>query len=71
MSDIYYDNEDSPKVKALFGEIQEVLYGKMLAIIRPIPTRFLQMKAVCDRLVSVYDGVILYYTAFLDKKDFE
>lgn len=73
-SDLYYDSEKSPKAKELFIEVQGLLRvvcnsknaRNALHVLRPCPSRFLQMLAVTDRLVKVMDAVRIYYFAFLD-----
>ena len=37
-SDIFYDIEDSPKARELFGQLQIVISNKRLTLIRPMPT---------------------------------
>lgn len=68
-SDIYYDLEKSPKAKDLFGDIQTILSREENPtpqhVIRPCPSRFLQMLQVADRLARLMDALRLYYFAFL------
>ena len=67
-SNIYYDIEDSPlkvKDKDLFADIQLILFKKRLSDLRPIPTKFLQLKTVTDRLDEIWDALILYFSTFL------
>lgn len=76
-SDIYYDVEKSPKVKEIFSEFQDLLgitgrngHGA-LHILRPIPSRFLQMLDVTTRLSQLMDALRSYYFAFLSKEEQE
>lgn len=68
-SDVFYDIEDSPKARELFGQLQMLIFKKKLTLIRPMPTRFLQMKDVCDRLVKLMDGLKLFYSSFLNEQE--
>jgi hypothetical protein len=70
-SDIYYDLEKSPKAKDLFQEVQTLLTPdkKPLHILRPCPSRFLQMLQVADRLADLMDVLRLYYFAFLTAEE--
>ncbi|KAK7088119.1 hypothetical protein V1264_022079 [Littorina saxatilis] len=71
-SDIYYDLEKSPKAKDLFQEVQVVLgQPKGLHIIRPCPSRFLQMLQVCDRISRLIDSLRVYYFSFLSTEEQE
>lgn len=66
-SDVYYDIEYSPKVRSLFGQVLSILCPDKAAksIIRPISNRFLQMNTVADRFIDLWDGIWVYYSAFL------
>ena len=65
-SDIYYDVEESPKVREIFHEVQGLLnHEKAKQLIRPISSRFLQMLVVCDRVVDLMDSLTVYYYSFL------
>lgn len=66
---IYYDIEDSPKAKHFFAQIQTILYGKTKSIIRPVPTRFLQMHDVSRRLIDIWDSLVLFYSQFVGQKE--
>ena len=67
-SDIYYDIEESPKVRSIFQEVQGLLNnGHVKQIIRPISSRFLQMLDVCDRVVDLSDSLTVYYYSFLSE----
>ena len=76
-SDLYYDIEKSPKVKELFNEIQELLditskNGQgSLHVLRPCPSRFLQMQEVTNRLSQVMDALLVYYFAYLSREEQE
>lgn len=72
-SDIYYDLEKSPKAKDLFQEIQALISAdssfQALHVMRPCPSRFLQMKMVTDRLIALLDPLLLYFFAFLTDEE--
>ena len=69
-SDIYYDVEESPKVREIFHEVQGLLnHEKAKQLIRPISSRFLQMLDVCDRVVDLMDSLTVYYYSFLTDKE--
>lgn len=69
-SDIYYDIEESPKVREIFHEIQSLLNnGTVKQLIRPISSRFLQMLDVCDRVVDLSDSLTVYYYSFLTEEE--
>lgn len=69
-SDLYYDIEESPKVRELFHEIQSLLNSeKVKQLIRPISSRFLQMLDVCDRVVDLTDALTTYYYSFLTEEE--
>ena len=69
-SDIYYDVEESPKVREIFHEVQGLLnHEKAKQLIRPISSRFLQMLDVCDRVVDLMDSLTVYYFSFLTDKE--
>lgn len=65
VSDIFYDIEDSPKIRSTFRDLHFKIYEKSWSIIRIIPTRFLQILQVCDRIDRLWDGIILFYYSFL------
>lgn len=69
--DMYYDIEQSPKVKYLFQEVQSLLNITTAAkrLIRPITSRFLQMKEVTARVVSLLDPLTVYYYSFLTEEE--
>lgn len=69
-SDLFYDVEESPKVRSIFGKIQSILTrSDPLSIIRPIPNRFLQMNTVATRTLKLWDCLIIYYSAFLTSEE--
>lgn len=68
-SDIYYDIEKSPKAKDLLLEIQSLLGTSVLHVLRPCPSRFLQMLDITERLHKLMDPLRLYYFAFLTKEE--
>lgn len=69
-SDVYYDIEESPKVRELFHEIQSLLNsGQVKQLIRPISSRFLQMLVVCDRVIQLSDSLTVYYYSFLSEEE--
>jgi len=70
-NDMYYDIEQSPKVKHLFQEVQSLLNMNSAAkhLIRPISNRFLQMKEVTSRVVSLLDPLTVYYYSFLVEEE--
>ena len=69
-SDIYYDIEESPKVRELFHEVQGLMNSEQVRqLIRPISSRFLQMLAVCDRVVQLSDALTVYYYSFLSEEE--
>lgn len=68
-SDLFYDIEESPKVKEIFSLIQMKLYNKALALIRPISNRFNQMLTVSNRMCQLWDSLRIYYACFLEPVD--
>jgi hypothetical protein len=71
-SDIFYNLQKSPKAKDLFSEIQ-ILLGREtpLQIVRPCPSRFLQMLEVANRLADLEDALRMYYYAFLTEEQLQ
>lgn len=69
-SDVYYDIEESSKVRELFHEIQGLLNSNPVRqLIRPISSRFLQMLVVCDRVIQLIDSLTVYYYSFLSEEE--
>lgn len=68
--DIYYDIEESPKVKELFSELQTLLNIKdKRQLLRPISSRFLQMFDVSSRVVDMWDSLTVYYYSYLTEEE--
>ena len=65
---VFYDIEDSPKARSLFKDVQFLL-GKSWSIFRPISSGFLQMRQVCDRLLKLWEPLLVYYYAFLTDQE--
>ncbi|XP_045192915.2 uncharacterized protein LOC123549137 [Mercenaria mercenaria] len=69
-SDLFYDIEEFPKVKHLFQEVQELLnITATKHLIRPISSRFLQIKDVMTRVLSLLDSLTVYYYSFLSEEE--
>ena len=74
---IYFDIQDSPKMKSLFNSVQHILLGQSgctLSILRPLPTRFLQIHEVAERILKLWDVLWIYYYGTLtaeEKKDYK
>ncbi|KAL5016272.1 hypothetical protein ScPMuIL_005861 [Solemya velum] len=69
-SDIYYDVEESPKVKELVCQVMTMMNAeKTKHILRPISSRFLQMHDVSTRILEVLDYLTIYYAAFLTDEE--
>jgi hypothetical protein len=69
-SDIYYDVEESPKVKELLCQVMMMMNAeKMKHILRPISSRFLQMHDVSARVLELLDYLTIYYAAFLTDEE--
>ena len=69
-SDLYYDIEESPKVKQLFHDLQNLMNVKTPKhLIRPISSRFLQMLDVSGRVVELTDILTVYYYSFLSEEE--
>jgi len=69
-SDLYYDVEESPKVKELVHEVMTMMNAeKTKHLIRPISSRFLQMHDVTSRLIELLDYLTIYYVAFLTDQE--
>lgn len=69
-SDIFYDIEESPKVKQIFHELQMLMNIQTPKhLIRPISSRFLQMQDVCARTVELIDPLTVYYYSFLSEEE--
>lgn len=64
-ADLYYDVEESPKVKHIFQEVQVLLNMKTLKyLIRPFSSKFLQMKDVLRHRHWLFLIQSLYTTTF-------
>lgn len=69
-SDVYYDIEESPKVKEIFQELQTLMNAKLPKhIIRPISSRFLQMLDVTSRMSEMLGYLTVYYYSFLTEEE--
>jgi hypothetical protein len=67
---VFIDIQQQPKQKALFSEIHEILgITSPSSLIRPISSRFLQMRTVADRLHAVIDTLRAYYYAHLEEDE--
>ena len=66
-SDIFYDIEDSPKLKSLFMDLQAIVLKKRKSIHRPMPTRFLQMRDVAERISELWGCLLIFYSCFVTK----
>lgn len=63
---VFIDIQQQPKQKALFSEIHDILgITGASSLIRPISSRFLQMRAVTDRLHAVIDALQIFYYSHL------
>lgn len=68
--DIFYDIEESPKVREIFKEVQSLLnVSNPKHLIRPISSRFLQMLDVTTRAVDMWDSLTIYYYSFLSDNE--
>ena len=68
-SEIYADIENSPKQRLFFKEIQKLLGLNRKMVLRPISNRFLQFKAVSERINELWDPLKLYYAASLEASE--
>ncbi|XP_060583200.1 uncharacterized protein LOC132739501 isoform X2 [Ruditapes philippinarum] len=69
-SDLYYDIEESPKVRQLFHELQSLMNATTPKhLVRPISSRFLQMLDVATRVIDLQDYLIVYYYSFLTEEE--
>ena len=69
-SDMFYDIEESPKVKQIFHELQTLMnIATPKHPIRPISSRFLHMQDVCSRIIELLDPLTLYYCSFLSEAE--
>ena len=69
-SDLYYDIEESPKVRHIFMELQSLLnISSVKHLIRPISSRFLQMRDVTARAVELLNPLTVYYYSFLSEDE--
>lgn len=68
-SDLFYDIEESPKVKQIFSELQTLMNTPPKHLIRPISSRFLQMQMVCTRVIELLDPLVIYYYSFLSEAE--
>ena len=68
-SDLFYDVEESPKVKHLFQELQVLMNSSPRHLIRPISSRFLQMNDVTSRVMALYDSLTMYFYSFLSEEE--
>lgn len=66
-SDLFYDIEDSPKLRSLFLDLQAIILKKKKSIHRPMPTRFLQMRDVAVRLSELWDCLLIFYSCFVTR----
>ena len=56
------------KLKSLFNSVQHILLGQSactLSILRPVPTRFLQIHEVSERILKLWDVLWIYYCGTL------
>ena len=69
-SDIYYDVEESPKVRELVSQVMTLMNAeKTKQVLRPISSRFLQMHDVSTRLLELMDYLTIYYASFLTDEE--
>lgn len=69
-SDLYYDIEESPKVKEIFHDVQTLLnLNCQRHLVRPISSRFLQMLEVTSRVVELWNPLTIYYYSFLSDEE--
>ena len=68
--DMFYDIEESPKVKDIFHELQTLMdITEPKHLVRPISSRFLQMSEVTSRVVELLDPLTVYYYSFLSEEE--
>lgn len=69
-SDVYYDFKLSPKAKALFIELCNLLdVESPMVFHRPVGSRFLQMLDVTDRIHHLWEPLLVFYFGFLTSSE--
>lgn len=64
--DVFNDIQCQPKCKDLFKEICGLMgITGTTSLVRPIPSRFLQMIDVVERISKLEDALVVYYSGFL------
>ncbi|KAK7093163.1 hypothetical protein V1264_008806 [Littorina saxatilis] len=68
--DLFYDFKLSPKAKELFKETCALLnVDGATSLLRPVESRFLQMLAVSERILSLLDPLLVFYYGFLSSSE--
>ena len=69
-NNVFIDVQQQPKQKQLFAEIHDLLHMEgSSGLIRPISSRFLQMRVVADRLHALIETLQFYYFSHLDEAE--